>query len=1176
MRLRKIKLAGFKSFVDTTTLNLLGNLVGVVGPNGCGKSNIIDAIVWVMGESSAKHLRGDSLTDVIFNGSKTRNPVGQASVELVFDNSDGKAGGQYASYSEISVKRQITRDVVSTYYLNDTRCRRCDIQEIFLGTGLGPRSYAIIKQNMISRLIDAKPDELRLFIEEAAGISKCRERRKETENRITHTKENISRLSDIRNELAIQLKHLQNQSKTAQKYQDMKKQERQLQSELLALHWKELKVDMKEQEDLVISRENLMEAKLAELRQVENNIEKDRSELVVSNESLNKIQKNCYDIANEISKLEQKIQYGKEFIKTTRQDMSRVQKEIDDAQQSIQQDTSKLEELKSTADTLYPELQSSRDKSDKAYQLLNEHEQEMQGWQTDWDTFNQKVADHTQQKHMYEIRLEHLQNNIDDSIQRRKAIEQEITDLKSDAIENTISEHSENIEKLETEYADITNKFNIKNNALTKLREHIKTLDDQLNNKNRTQQQLENRLLSLKVLQQSLSAKDHESVDNWLKSNGLNGQSRLIQKLDVDPDWAHAVEIVLKNNLQDILLDSDESYLEQLDTLEQGNLGIISMDKISRSAVADSTLSRLSDKINNPKALSVLLDPIYVSDDLNNAKQIRAKLKPNESVITRDGIWLGYGWSRVYRWTDKEKCTLQREHEINELKLRYESIRKELQKEKQELSNRQTSQEMLKQELNSLQATMFQHKEKLSEYRLILTSNQTQQEQIYLMAKKMAEQITDLDQQIKDDEFEKQTTQNQLKNIQNEYKNIEKQREKLLDLQKQHRASLREVRQHWQETHEKNHQIALQLESARTQYTTLEQTIKRNQSQLEHLQKYYKNLENSSNEQQKLLQVNDDEFKRQLNEKIIVEKSLGQSMAKGEHIKSKLSEFEKLRGEHEQKLKELRDLLENARLVMQGSIVRLKTIEEQLIKEQFIPDQEKINHILRQLPQDANTDNWQQHMESLADKIQRLGSINLAAINEFAQLSERSSYLENQNEDLRKALNTLKNAVQKIDKETEERFKKTFNKLNGNLKEKFSQLFSGGNAYLELTSNDLLQTGVTIMARPPGKLNSSIHLLSGGEKALTAIAFVFSIFELNKAPLCILDEVDATLDDSNIGRFSDMLKKMSADMRFIFVTHNKITMEITSQLLGITMHEAGVSRIVSVDVDETTKNAATA
>jgi len=617
MRLRKIKLAGFKSFVDPTTLTIPGNLVGVVGPNGCGKSNIIDAVMWVMGESSAKHLRGDALTDVIFNGSTARNPVGQATVELLFDNSEGRAGGQYASYSEISIKRQINRDAISTYYLNGTRCRRRDIQEIFLGTGLGPRSYAIIEQGTISRLIEAKPDELRTFIEEAAGISKYRERRRETENRIKHTKENMSRLTDIRDELAKQLNHLQRQAKAAERYQGLKKEERQLQAELLALNWKHLKAHMKDEEELVITQENLVEAGVAELRRVESELEKYRDELVSANEGFNTAQSNFYGVGGEISQLEQKLQHAKERISSIEQDIKQAQQEEASANQHLQQDKDKLETLVATASSLEPKLQGSRNESDKAYEFLNESEQAMQGWQVEWDTFNEASADYSRQEQVGETRLEHLQQGIDESLQRRKALEQELDAIDNDASRKIIEEQTAAVKTAEEKQSEFTRQLEAKRETLLTLRNAAQALNDKANEHRRAQQKLEGRLSSLEALQQSSFGKDQKKISSWLESTGLTDKPRLAQQLEVETDWVAAVEIALEDDLQDIVVDDHEQYTTKLATLSEGNLGIISA--ADQTSPVKTKFVRLADKIKASFSLAGLLDGIYIAESLEAA-----------------------------------------------------------------------------------------------------------------------------------------------------------------------------------------------------------------------------------------------------------------------------------------------------------------------------------------------------------------------------------------------------------------------------------------------------------------------------------------------------------------------------------------------------------------------------
>jgi len=1161
MRLRKIKLAGFKSFVDPITLTMPGNLVGVVGPNGCGKSNIIDAVMWVMGESSAKHLRGDHLTDVIFNGSTARNPVGQATVELLFDNSEGKAGGQYASYSEISIKRQINRDAISTYYLNGTRCRRRDIQEIFLGTGLGPRSYAIIEQGTISRLIEAKPDELRTFIEEAAGVSKYKERRRETENRIKHTRENISRLTDIRDELAKQLNHLQRQAKAAERYQRLKKEERQLQAELLALNWKHLKAHMKDKEKLVITQENLVEAGVAELRRVESELEKYRDELVSANDGFNIAQSNFYGVGGEISQLEQKIQHTKERISSIRQDIKLAQQEEAGASQHIQQDKDKLETLVTTASSLEPKLQGCRNESDKAYEFLNEAEQAMQGWQAEWDTFNEASADYSRQEQIGETRLEHLQQGIDESLQRRKALEQELDAIDYAVSRKTIAEQSASVKIAEEKQTEFTRQLEVKRKTLLTLRNESQALNEKANEQRRAQQKLEGRLSSLEALQQSSFGRDQEKISNWLESTGLTDKPRLAQQLEVETDWVGAVEIALQDDLQDIVVDDHDQYTTELATLSEGNLGIISA--ADQASPMKSEFVRLADKIKASFSLAGLLDGIYIAESLEAAKEIRTQLKGNESVITRDGIWLGRGWSRVCRGMDEQNRTLTREQEIRELKSRHIAAQQQLQELEANIESSRVSYEQAEQAINDLQTDLRENQEELSGFRSAIAASRVKQEQIEARTANINEELVSLDEQTKDDEFEIETINNNLLSVSANRKDMEGQRESLISLKEQHRSSLDSSRQRWQSTHEESHGIALQLESISSQRASLEQGMKRNQMQLDHLQKRCEDLRRSLSEHEEPLQGYQDEHELKLKDKVSVEKCLTDARTMVQTIEASLREREQFRSVKEQKQQELRELLEKARLATQESHIRLQTVEEQLESKGH-----EVVSILEQLVEDANVNVWKERLEGLARKIQRLGPINLAAIDEFSQLSERKTYLDSQDEDLVKALNTLENAIHKIDKETRTRFKETFDKLNTNLKERFPQLFGGGHAYLELIGDDLLQTGVTIMARPPGKRNSTIHLLSGGEKALTAVALVFSIFQLNPAPFCILDEVDAPLDDANVARYSDMVIKMSSDVQFIFITHNKITMEIANQLLGVTMHEPGVSRMVSVDVDE--------
>lgn len=1170
MRLRKIKLSGFKSFVDPTTLIVPGNLVGIVGPNGCGKSNIIDAVMWVMGESSAKHLRGDALTDVIFNGSSARNPVGQASVELIFDNTENKLGGQYASYDEISIKRQINREAISSYFLNGARCRRRDIQAIFLGTGLGPRSYAIIEQGMISRLIEAKPEELRTFIEEAAGISKYRERRRETENRIRNTRENIARLNDIREELDKQLKHLQRQANAAERYQVLKQDQRQLDAELQALNWRHLNQQSAQEQEQVRLHENEVEASVAALRQIENEIVGEREALSAANENFNEAQSGFYRIGGEISQQEQKLHHINEKIADTEQELERVKREEADVQQQLQQDESKLADLLSTRAGLEPLLQGSREESDKAYGYLNESEQAMQAWQEEWEAFNSTAAEYARRAEVGRTRLEHLELGIENITDRQNSLKQELQEIDRQSLDGDIAQQENSLLRLEQTCADMARNMEEKRQHLQERRKEYQQLNEQLNDLRVQAQKQEGRLASLEALQQSALGQDHEQVSQWLEKSGLDQYPRLAQQINMDMEWAHAVEIVLARHLQDICVDDITDYADRFGQLESGHAGIVGAEKYVDVDV-HSRFPSLADKIDGAFPLKHLLASVYIADDYAAALSMRANLTGNESVITREGIWAGVNWLQVYHEQDEQTGLLSREKEIRKLKEERSRADRQLRELENSVQMTHAGLERAEQEVNDIQSQLNQQQEAVSEQRATLAASKSQREQTQVRSDRIREELESLREQLDDDNNEMDTVRSDLNRIEEHQAELEKQRLELIAARDRHRASLASAREQWQKTHEQSHGIALRLESISSQHASLEQSIKRSQMQITHLTTRSSDLEKTLVQNRSPIQQMKAELENKLKEKVSAEKILGDARAAVQHSENILREKEQERHQDETRVQELRDVLEQSRLASQESRVRLQTIEEKLKESGQV-----LEDILAGLDDDANQSVWRERLEQITRKIERLGPINLAAIDEFSQLSERKSYMDKQDEDLREALATLENAIRKIDKESRARFKETFDQLNANLQELFPQLFGGGHAYLELTGDDLLETGVTVMARPPGKRNSTIHLLSGGEKALIAVALVFSIFKLNPAPFCILDEVDAPLDDANVGRFSEMVAAMSDDVQFIFITHNKITMEIAHQLLGVTMHELGVSRLVSVDVDEAVKMAATA
>ena len=1170
MRLRKIKLSGFKSFVEPTTLVVPGNLVGVVGPNGCGKSNIIDAVTWVMGESSAKHLRGDSLTDVIFNGSNTRQPVGQAMVELVFDNSEGKAAGQYAAYNEIAIKRQINREGISTYTLNGTRCRRKDIQGLFLGTGLGPRSYSIIEQGMISRLIDAKPDELRIFIEEAAGISKYRERRRETENRIRHTRENLDRLNDIREELEKQLNHLHRQARAAERYQVLKKEERQAHAELLALNWRDLQKEVGQREDKVRVHENRLQEGVAGLRRIEADIEKHRDELSAANEAFNQVQSDYYQVGGDISQLEQKIQHASERITAIEADLEKTRAAIGECEQQQRRDQEQLQQLGDKVTTLEPRLQGSRSESNKAYDALNQAEQAMQSWQSEWDASQETSAAFERQIEVDNTRLLHLEAGLEESRHRRQSLNRELEETEQGRFSDQLEELDSTLQQHSSQVQDHRGRLEGELESVRSSRNRMHQLNEQLAGLRSDQQRLAGRIASLESLQQDALGDDGESVRQWLAAIDQPRAPRLIEHIHIDEEWTHALETVLDRHLQSFYIERLDDVIAALGSLQHGHVSIVSARPPAAAATAHSG-TRLLDKISTDLPLEGLLQGIYLAGDLQEAMALYPRLETGESVVTRDGVWLSPGQVRVNRREGEQDGILSREQAIQSLRTEEQDLAgrirlcvEELEAARRKLEQAEESQHRVQQELSGRQETLADVQSRHSELK-------TRREQAQKRSGQIQEELEELEAREQEDEQELEAIRLRLERTRADQEALLSERNRLSEKREQHRHLLEQARSRWQETHEQSHEIALQLESLSSQRASLEQAIKRNDIQLNHHNGRYTELESALQQARSPLPEWRENLEARLAVRIETEKKLNQARELMQTLDQTLRQREQERHLAEQSVTDLRSEVEQARFGAQEIRVRLQTVAEQLQA-----DGHKAEAVLEELDPNANQADWKERIAGIERKIQRLGPINLAAIDEFNQLSERKTYLDSQNEDLNNALNTLENAIRKIDKETRTRFRETFDQLNVNLKETFPVLFGGGHAYLEMTGDDLLETGVAIMARPPGKKNSTIHLLSGGEKALTAVALVFSIFKLNPAPFCILDEVDAPLDDTNTERFSRLLAEMSSDVQFLFITHNKITMEIAHQLLGVTMHEPGVSRLVSVDMDEAVKMAVSA
>jgi chromosome segregation protein len=1165
MRLSKIKLAGFKSFVDPTTIRFPGNLIGVVGPNGCGKSNVIDAVRWVMGESSAKHLRGDSMADVIFNGSSARKPVGTASIELVFDNADGSVGGQFASFSEISARRVLSRDGTSSYFLNGSRCRRKDITHLFLGTGLGPRSYAIIEQGMISRLIEAKPEELRMYLEEAAGISKYKERRRETEMRIRHTRENLDRLNDLRDEVEKQIRHLQRQARTAERYREMKAEERRIAAELLSLRLAGLEAEEARQRAALGERETALQATLADLRQVEAELERARERHREDSEALNGVQGRYYRVGAEISRLEQSIQHAKELQQRQRQELEQAEHGLKDIRGHIERDQDLLAELNRMLGELGPELEAARSAEAGSAEALRSAEEQMQAWQTGWEAFNREASEVREVVEVERARIEQLDSQILRLGERRGRLEEERERLSAQAGEADLEAiETELREAREREAATQTRDASVRDEIVS-LREQDQKLVAKLDEDRSTLQTLRGKLASLEALQEAALGRRGGKVAEWLSFQGLAERARLAERLTVDPGWERAVETVLGSYLEAVCVDGLEDIAAALDGLTHGAVSFLEVGE----GTAAPRSGTLASRARGPASAVDLLGGVHAVEDLAAALAMRQKLGAGESVITRDGIWIGPGWLRVNRAEDTHAGVLAREQEIRELRAAIGGAAYEI----EELGARH---EEVRSRLAMLEASREQVRQEAAEahraaagLQAALDTSRSKIEQATARLTSLAGEAAEIRGQLEEAETALRQSRAKLEEGVDRMGGFESRREALEAERGQLQGALKTAREKAAVDRAAAQEIAIRVESRRSSLDSASLSMQRFQEQLTRFSARKEELQRQLEAGVEPLDERQAELERLLAERVEVEEELAAARRKAQSLEADLRELQERRVGREQAVEAAREFLDGLRLAAREVSVRMQTAAEQFAATGF-----EIEALRAELAEDASIEAWEERLTQLAARIERLGPINLASIDELKEQTDRKAYLDAQLADLNDALTTLENAIRRIDRETRSRFKETFDKVNAGMQDIFPRLFGGGHAFLELESDDLLESGVTVMARPPGKRISTIHLMSGGEKALTAVALVFAIFQLNPAPFCMLDEVDAPLDDANVGRFCDIVRSMSEKVQFIIITHNKTTMEMVHQLTGVTMHEPGVSRLVAVDIDEAVRMAA--
>ena len=1166
MRLNSIKLSGFKSFAEPTNFLLPGQLVGVVGPNGCGKSNIMDAVRWVLGESKASELRGESMQDVIFNGTTHRKPASRSSVELVFDNSDHRAGGQWGQFTEIAVKRVLTRDGNSSYFINNQPVRRRDVQDVFLGTGLGPRAYAIIGQGTISRIIESRPEELRLFLEEAAGVSKYKERRRETESRLGDTRENLTRVEDILRELNANLDKLEKQAEVAAQYNTLQSSVTLKQHQLWFLKKQDAEGDLAKIRQDGLQAVNELESRMAEIRHIEADLEAVRQAHYEAGDQVNQAQGRLYEATAEVGKLEAEIRYVVEGRQRVEQRMQQLAEQIAqwaqrkddaeaelehlaasgmDAEEQAEMLAAQLEEQSQRLPDLEDALRATQHKANTQRQQVVQVQQQIQVLAAEQRSLNEQTRQH-------EARLERLRND-------RNAL---------------AAPDEDRLQQVSAQYADAAEMAEMAEAVLVELQDSVPQLDDErrqrqqaLNAETSKQAELAARMEALKALQEKV--KTDGKLQPWLAQHGLESLQGLWTKIHVEAGWENALEAALRERmgaLEVSRLDMVRGFLGAgAKEAPPARLAFYSKPDIAIS-LNGSGLPLLADLLRvQDTGLKALLTEwlagCYTAQSLDEALNQRSQLKAGDTIYVPTGHAVTAHSVSFYAQDSEQSGLLARAQEIEHLEkeLRAQALISEETRTalvKAEAAYADASQRLVSARREATEAKQSAHELQVDMLRLTQQAEQARARTAQIEAD-VAEVQTALDDlqeraaaaEARFEELDMQLADSQELHAQLDEKVIEAER-KLAESREQLRTLERRAQE---ATFSQRSMQARQGELQRTLETAEQQT-----------KALLEERERAVAEQGRL---NDAAAQGGLQDALALKMEREQAVATArsayEDLTNKLRASDDRRVQIERALDPMRARITEFQLKEQAASLGSAQYEQQLAEAGA--DLAAVAQSI--LEGNVKLHGLQSEIDRLHREIAALGAVNLAALEELQLAKERKTFLDAQMADLTEAMSTLENAIKKIDNETRELLSGTFNTVNEHFGRMFPELFGGGQAKLIITGDEILDSGVQVMAQPPGKKNQTIHLLSGGEKALTAIALVFAIFQLNPAPFCLLDEVDAPLDDANTERYAKLVASMSKGTQFLFISHNKIAMEMAQQLIGVTMQEQGVSRIVAVDME---------
>ncbi|MBG9386886.1 chromosome segregation protein SMC [Caenimonas aquaedulcis] len=1162
MRLNSIKLSGFKSFAEPTNFMLPGQLVGVVGPNGCGKSNIMDAVRWVLGESRASELRGESMQDVIFNGTNNRKPASRSSVELVFDNADHRAGGQWAQFAEIAVKRVLTRDGTSSYYINNQPVRRRDVQDVFLGTGLGPRAYAIIGQGTISRIIESKPEELRLFLEEAAGVSKYKERRRETENRLSDTRENLTRVEDILRELNSNLDKLEKQAEVAQQYNALQGEVTLKQHQQWFLKRAESEADQAKVKADAEKSVNDLESRVADLRHIESELETIRQAHYAAGDHVNQAQGELYEASAEVGRLEAEIRFVVEG-------RSRVEQRLVQLKEQAAQWAARKDDALAEIESLGAQAIDAEEKAALLAAQVEEQDQQMPDLEEALRQAQAKAAEQRGSVAQVQQQIQVLaadQRNIEEqSRQLNQRREKLVTDRNALAAPDEVR-----LTNLQAQLAAAQEAAETADARLHELQEQVPQLDEDrrekqqsVNSESHKQSDLSARMGALKALQEKV--RTDGKLKPWLEKHGLAGLQGLWSRIHIEQGWENALEGALRermNSLEVSRLDMVRAFGADAPPAK------LAFYSPPQAAVPEGTsaLPRLSDllRLNDAGQKALLADWLhgcYTASSFEEALAARDKLQPGEAIYVKSGHAVTAHSASFYAQDSEQAGLLARQQEIENLEkqLRAQSLIAEEARSalvRAEAAYTEASQRLVSVRREAAETQTRAHELQVETLRLTQLAEQTR-----ARSEQIAGDLAEVDALLEElqerrvtaearfEELDMQLADSQERHAQLDERVIEAER-KVAECREQHRSLERQAQEaQFSQRSVEARKLELQraIETAAQQAQSLAAEEERAKEELSRL---------TDAAAQAGLQT-------ALSLKLEREQLLGAKRSEYDDLTAKLRASDERRLQLERELDPLRQRITEFQLKEQAARLGFEQYTQLLTDAQA--DLEAIAKSVEEGK--VRLGGMQGDIDRLHREIAALGAVNLAALDELTTARERKQFLDAQSADLNEAMVTLEDAIKKIDGETRELLAGTFNTVNEHFGKMFPELFGGGNARLVMTGDEILDSGVQVMAQPPGKKNQTIHLLSGGEKALTAIALVFAIFQLNPAPFCLLDEVDAPLDDANTERYAKLVSAMSKETQFLFISHNKIAMEMAEQLIGVTMQEQGVSRIVAVDME---------